>query len=188
VGWSNARHTPKHQGPTPYFIHVIESELKGLPMANMGFKPDSSTQRSDAPIVNDPWFVAVNLLEFCKKWTIPSSFENELLTDKLIFACDEVNQALLDWECEQESAGYISLKDVPAKIIGVESVKVSQYKRAVYAKAKAELVKTQVDLSRKSEAENAAKTSGDLSSHYERMASKAIAKIQGLPAIGVYSI
>lgn len=155
---------------------------------NMGFEPDSTTQRSETAIANDTWFVDVNLAEFSNKWAIPASFNDALLTDKLIFACDEVNQALFDWWVEQEAKGFTSLAEVPAKTIGVESVKVSQYKRAVYAKAKAELVLSQVDLSRKADAENAAKTSGDLSNHYKRMATKAIAKIQGLPAIGVHTI
>ena len=157
-------------------------------MANMGFEPDTTTQRSETAIANDPWFVDVNLAEFASKWAIPKSFDDALLNDKLIFAMDEVNQALLDWLLQQDAAGFISLLEVPAQSIGGESIKVGQYKRAVYAKAKAELVKAQVDLSRKSDAENAAKTSGDLSGHYERMASKAIAKIQGLPAIGVHTI
>ena len=157
-------------------------------MQNMGFEVSTSTQRSGEAIANDPWFVDVSLLEFATKWAIPASFENDLLTDKLIFAMDEVNQALLDYLLVQQGLGFNNLADVTAQSIGGESVKVAQYKRAVYAKAKAELVKAQVDLSRTKDAENQASTSADLAGHYESMASKAIASIQGLRAIGVYSI
>ena len=157
-------------------------------MAGQGFEVNTKTQRTAQAIVNDPWFVDLSLLEFSEKWSIPAHFKNDLLEDKLIFACDEINQSLFDYVIEQQSNGFNRLADIAAKEIGGESVKVSQYKRAVYAKAKAELVRAQIGLALKADAESAAKTSEAQANHYESMSSKALAKIQDKPAIGVYSI
>ncbi len=157
-------------------------------MAGKGFEVNNQTKRTSEAIVNDPWFVDLSLLEFSDKWSIPAHFKNDLLTDKLIFACDEINQSLLDYLIQKQSEGFNNLAGVTAQEINGESVKVSQYKRAVYAKAKAELVRAQIGLSMKADAQSAAKTSEAQANHYESMSSKALAKIQDKPAIGVYSI
>ena len=157
-------------------------------MAGKGFEVDTQTQRTSQVIMNDPWFVDLSLLEFSDKWSIPAHFKNDLLEDKLIFACDEVNQSLLDFLIEKQAEGFSSLADVNAQEINGESVKVAQYKRAVYAKAKAELVRAQIGLALKADAQSAAKTSEAQANHYESMSSKALAKIQDKPAIGVYLI
>lgn len=157
-------------------------------MPNMGFEANTETQRSQNAIANDAWFVAVNLFEFCKLFGISKSFSDDILIEKLIYACDEVNQSLLDYALEQQANGFNNLADVPAPQIGGKHVKVTQYKRAVYAKAKAELIKDKIDMDRKPDAENSARQAANLSNNYERMASKAVAYIQNKPAIGVHVI
>jgi hypothetical protein len=157
-------------------------------MSNMGFSPSTETQRSQDAIANDAWFVAVNLFEFCELFSISKSFSDDLLVEKLIYACDEVNQSLLDYALEQQANGFNNLADIPAPQIGGKHVKVAHYKRAVYAKAKAELIKDKIDMDRKPDAENSASQAANLSNNYERMASKAVAYIQNKPAIGVHLI
>jgi hypothetical protein len=157
-------------------------------MPNMGFETNAETQRSQDAIANDAWFVAVNLFEFCNLFSISKTFNNDLLIEKLIYACDEVNQSLKDYALEQQAKGFNSLEQVPAPQIGGKHVKVTHYKRAVYAKAKAELIKDKIHMDRKPDAENSAGQAVQLSENYERMASKAIAYIQGVPAIGVHII
>ena len=157
-------------------------------MAGKGFEANTQTTRTSEAIMNDPWFVDLSLLEFATKWAIPTHFKNELLEDKLKFACDEINQSLLSYLLENQAEGFNNLADIPAQEIGGESVKVAQYKRAVYAKAKAELVMAQIGLSLKADAESAAKSSEARIAHYESMSSNALAKIQDKPTIGVYSI
>ena len=51
-----------------------------------------------------------------------------------------VNQALTDWQADQELAGHASLDAVPADQIGDESILVQLYRAAVYCRARAQLL------------------------------------------------
>jgi hypothetical protein len=128
------------------------------------------------------------VFEFCNLYSISKTFNDDLLVEKLIYACDEVNQTLLDYSLVQQASGFNNLADVPAPQIGGKHIKIVHYKRAVYAKAKAELIKDKIHMDRKPDAENSASQAANLSNNYERIASKAIAYIQEMPAIGVHSI
>jgi len=150
-----------------------------------GFTPDTETLRPDTPIVNAPWFVDVNLREFSENWQIPLSFTDAYLINLLLPAMDDVNQTLQDWVNSQASAGYTNIAAVPAKSLNGISAKVTQYKRAIYSMAKSELIKNNISVSRKDEAESNARTSDNLSDHYAKMSSKAIAKVMDELTIGV---
>lgn len=150
-----------------------------------GFTPDTETLRSDTAIVNDPWFVDVNLKEFSDNWHIPKKFGDDYLITLLLTAMDDINQTLSVWAESQTVLGYNDLTAVPAQVLGGISAKVTQYKRAVYAMAKSELTKNNISLSRKAEAANYARTSDDLSAHYATLASKAIARVMNKSAIGI---
>lgn len=155
---------------------------------NLGFEVDETTDREGITIDNQSWFVDLKLSEFCKTYSIPSSYENDLLVNRIVIAMDEVNASLLDYRLNQLALGYESLSDVPSDEINGTSDKVIQYKRAVFSRAKSELIRANLSLALSAEAESQAKTSGELASHYMTVSTKAIALVQGKPSKGVYLI
>ncbi|WDY00267.1 head completion/stabilization protein [Salmonella enterica subsp. enterica serovar Newport] len=71
-------------------------------------------------------------------------------TSRLKFVTTEavahVTDQLDDWRGIQESAGYSTLADVPARMLNGESVKVYRYRRAVYSAARALLLENARDV------------------------------------------
>lgn len=57
-----------------------------------------------------------------------------------------VTDQLDDWRGIQESAGYSTLADVPARMLNGESVKVYRYRRAVYSAARALILENARDV------------------------------------------
>ncbi|ELS1261517.1 head completion/stabilization protein [Salmonella enterica] len=63
-------------------------------------------------------------------------------TEAVAHATDQLD----DWRGIQESAGYSTLADVPARMLNGESVKVYRYRRAVYSAARALLLENARDV------------------------------------------
>ncbi len=72
---------------------------------------------------------------------LASRIPGRTTTSRLKFVTTEavahVTDQLDDWRGIQESAGYSTLADVPARMLNGESVKVYRYRRAVYSAARA---------------------------------------------------
>lgn len=70
---------------------------------------------------------------------LASRIPGRTTTSRLKFVTTEavahVTDQLDDWRGIQESAGYSTLADVPARMLNGESVKVYRYRRAVYSAA-----------------------------------------------------
>ncbi|HIA0775905.1 TPA: head completion/stabilization protein [Salmonella enterica subsp. enterica] len=81
---------------------------------------------------------------------LASRIPGRTTTSRLKFVTTEavahVTDQLDDWRGIQESAGYSSLADVPARMLNGESVKVYRYRRAVYSAARALLLENARDV------------------------------------------
>ncbi|EAQ5409325.1 head completion/stabilization protein [Salmonella enterica] len=81
---------------------------------------------------------------------LASRIPGRTTTSRLKFVTTEavahVTDQLDDWRGIQESAGYSTLADVPARMLNGESVKVYRYRRAVYSAARALLLENARDL------------------------------------------
>ncbi|EAA7571302.1 head completion/stabilization protein [Salmonella enterica subsp. enterica] len=81
---------------------------------------------------------------------LASRIPGRTTTSRLKFVTTEavahVTDQLDDWRGIQESAGYSTLADVPARILNGESVKVYRYRRAVYSAARALLLENARDV------------------------------------------
>lgn len=81
---------------------------------------------------------------------LASRIPGRTTTSRLKFATTEavahVTDQLDDWRGIQESAGYSTLADVPARMLNGESVKVYRYRRAVYSAARALLLENARDV------------------------------------------
>ncbi|MGU6723984.1 head completion/stabilization protein [Salmonella enterica subsp. enterica serovar Pomona] len=81
---------------------------------------------------------------------LASRIPGRTTTSRLKFVTTEavahVTDQLDDWRGIQESAGYSTLADVPARMLNDESVKVYRYRRAVYSAARALLLENARDV------------------------------------------
>ncbi|EAU2533310.1 head completion/stabilization protein [Salmonella enterica] len=81
---------------------------------------------------------------------LASRIPGRTTTSRLKFVTTEavahVTDQLDDWRDIQESAGYSTLADVPARMLNGESVKVYRYRRAVYSAARALLLENARDV------------------------------------------
>lgn len=81
---------------------------------------------------------------------LASRITGRTTTSHLKFVATEavahVTDQLEDWRGIQESAGYSTLADVPARMLNGESVKVYRYRRAVYSAARALLLENARDV------------------------------------------
>ncbi|EAO8836671.1 head completion/stabilization protein [Salmonella enterica] len=81
---------------------------------------------------------------------LASRITGRTTTSRLKFVTTEavahVTDQLDDWRGIQESAGYSTLADVPARMLNGESVKVYRYRRAVYSAARALLLENARDV------------------------------------------
>ncbi|EBT7936882.1 head completion/stabilization protein [Salmonella enterica] len=81
---------------------------------------------------------------------LASRIPGRTTTSRLKFVTTEavahVTDQLDDWRGIQESAGYSTLADVPARMLNGESVKVYRYRRAVYSATRALLLENARDV------------------------------------------
>lgn len=81
---------------------------------------------------------------------LASRIPGRTTTSRLKFVTTEavahVTDQLDDWRGIQESAGYSTLADVPARMLNGESVKVYRYRRAVYSAARALILENASDV------------------------------------------
>lgn len=81
---------------------------------------------------------------------LASRIPGRTTTSRLKFVTTEavahVTDQLDDWRGIQESAGYSTLADVPARMLNGESMKVYRYRRAVYSAARALILENARDV------------------------------------------
>ncbi|MFJ5422264.1 head completion/stabilization protein [Pectobacterium parvum] len=95
----------------------------------------------DEPIVNGVEFWPdLNLAEFQRSRTIPPDLPASTATQALLAAVAEVNDSLGDVVIYWRARGHEQAIDVPGARAGNENQLTAQYKKAIYARAKADLL------------------------------------------------
>ena len=155
---------------------------------SIGFLPTVTSTRPTQAVTNDGFFPDLSLEFFASNFGVPTDISNDQLKNVLLIAMGQVNQGLADFKAEKQSAGVTRLVDISNEEIGGTNLKQLHYMQAVYSKAKAHLVREQIALDRKPNAESQAKTSGELVTYYETQASAGIANVLSRRLIGVVSI
>jgi len=82
----------------------------------------------------------LNLAEFQKSRTLPADLPPEIAGVAVLAAIAEVNDTLGDVVTYWTGKGNTKAKDVPGATLGDENQLTAQYKKAVYARAKADLL------------------------------------------------
>ena len=122
---------------------------------------------------------------FSDHYGVNTDVSNEQLRTVLRISMSGINQSLEHFKRVQRERGFEQLADVAANALGGINQNTLHYQQAVYSSAKAHLVREQIQLDRKPNAESQAKTSVALVSYYETQTSTALANLHGRGSIGV---
>ncbi|MGP9421524.1 head completion/stabilization protein [Ewingella sp. AOP9-I1-14] len=96
--------------------------------------------QSDAITNGVTFWPDLNLGEFQKSRTLPADLPPETAGLAVLAAIAEVNDNLADVVSHWTGKGFDQAKDVPGAKMGDENQLTAQYKKAVYARAKADLL------------------------------------------------
>ena len=95
----------------------------------------------DIPVTNgEPFWPDINVGDFKRQRALPPSMPDDTLGHALLSAMGEVNLVLTPVVSHWSSRGVQSSNDAPGGKMGNETQLTAQYKKALYARAKADLV------------------------------------------------
>ena len=155
---------------------------------NISFVSSDSANIVKKTIKNVGFYPDIKMSEFQNLYRVPAEFNGDIIEHQLTLAISSVNQSLVSWQEDQEAEGHEKLEDVPAPRVNDANVCVQNYKRAVFCKCKASILKEYETVSRQAVAENTTKTGKETSEWYIELSNQAIKRVMMLPKIGVYII
>ncbi|RTP98381.1 head completion/stabilization protein [Enterobacter sp. WCHEn045836] len=93
------------------------------------------------PVTNgEAFWPDLNLAEFQQQRALPVNMDPGVMLIALLAAIQEANDALVDVVARNKGKGYAAAVDVPGPSAEGENALTAQYKIAVYARAKADLM------------------------------------------------
>ena len=135
-----------------------------------------------ADIENEPFFPALSYGLFIRSYRIPTSIQEDVVTNQLILSMGTVNNELASYQEEKEGEGLTTLADVEAPQLGGQSLVLRQYFNAVYNHAKANLLENVASVSRASSSNNLQESTDRLVASFMRNFREALAAIVGTTA------
>lgn len=102
----------------------------------------NSLEYQDITIANsaEPFWPDLNLGEFQRQRAIPPHMDGATAAQAILAAVGEINKSLAGYVAQQQAKGYQAALAVPGAKIEGENQLTAQYKKAVYARAKADLL------------------------------------------------
>lgn len=95
----------------------------------------------DIPVINGCTFWPdLNVADFQKSRQLPPGIPAQTLANALLATVAEINEALTDVVLRYQAKGYDTARDVPGARAGTETQLTAQYKKAIHARAKADLM------------------------------------------------
>ena len=132
------------------------------PAMSFSGKPTTLVEQQ---IDNDGFWPDLSVSEFQKGYRLPGEYLGEMLAADLKTAMVEVNNDLAKSKAKWQLTGVSCVESADPTVLRDPAFKAATYKRAVYCRAKASLLKT---LSRKSMANRKGWRSAALCSHLSR--------------------
>lgn len=94
----------------------------------------------DVPLTNNGFWPDLNLKDFQAQRSLPPDIEADTIAQALIAAVTEVNAELASVEAKHKGQGHAAAADVPGvEMAGINGL-CAQYIKAVFARAKADLL------------------------------------------------
>ena len=90
-------------------------------------------QGAEPAVANDGFFPAVDCEALRTDIRLDGTVTAARLKLAVVDAMLAINTELQQWRIEQEHAGHATLGDVPSPMLGGESAKAHQYRKAIYA-------------------------------------------------------
>ena len=151
----------------------------------MSFSGNVLTDNTEITITNDGWFPDLSMDEFLRDYRVPGDYAEDMVRSQLALSVSEINDNLEGWRLDQEAAGYTNLTGIPAPVIDGISKHERLYRRAVFCRAKAELLMQFATMTRKDTAENTAKEAPETEDKFLQYSVSAQRKLMGLTKFGV---
>ncbi|HAT3712316.1 head completion/stabilization protein [Serratia marcescens] len=155
-------------------------------MSSLSFS-GKSLDYQDETIAQEPgsFWPDLNLGEFQLQRKVPPQLQGDTAIQALLTAIGDINRRLSNFEATKRAEGFAAAKDLPGARAGDENQTTAQYKKAVYALAKADLIGEVTSVSRVSKATAPEGTGSDAAESFTRSgllaeASQAVRAILGL--------
>ncbi len=91
-------------------------------------------------ITNDGFWPDVDLYDFQKSRSLPTDIDADFLADALIATMTEINGELQNVKTKHQADGFATAQDVPGVFHKGRNALCAQYRKAVFARAKADLL------------------------------------------------
>ncbi|WP_213132221.1 head completion/stabilization protein [Citrobacter sp. FP75] len=140
----------------------------------------------DATLTNDGFWPDLSLKEFQEQRSIPPDIDAGTVGQALITAAGEVNSKLQSVSDSNIGSGYATAAAVPGIVIDGTNLLCGQYKKAVYALAKADLMGEFASIGRRES--HPGQESADTRNGLIAEASMVIRAVKGLPRATVRMI
>ncbi|EQM70957.1 head completion/stabilization protein [Pseudomonas tohonis] len=137
-----------------------------------------SNDTVDTWVINDGLWPNLQVAEFQKTYRLPAEYALELVVDGLRTAMGEVNQDLQHRRQEFIALGIAYLEDAEQDQVPNLPFVVATYKRAVYCRAKADLLPQFATINRRPEATNLAKEAPETRELFLAYSQRAIRLLQ----------
>lgn len=97
------------------------------------------TADQELPADNDPWYPAITTAQARAVCRLDGTVTPARLQHALLAAMASVNAELAAWAAARQAQGAATMADVPATLLGGQSILLHHYRRAVYAALQADL-------------------------------------------------
>lgn len=144
----------------------------------------SGTDYSKDVIRNDGFWPDITVADFEERRTIPADIDKISVSDFLVDAIVKTNSALADYAAMQKAKGINSASLVACDVsVNGDNQLVVQYRKAVYARAKADLIGEYASLGRRES--HTGQDNPDTAAKLLAEAAFTIRSIKGLKRVGV---
>lgn len=103
-------------------------------------------QGTEPVVANDGFWPDVDREQLRKDIRLDGTVTAERLQIAVLAAMWAVNAELQGWQIEQQASGWVTLAEVPAPSYAGQSIKASQYLRAIYSHVQAQLAEAYRDI------------------------------------------
>jgi len=99
-----------------------------------------ATDYQDATLTNNGFWPDLSLADFQERRSIPPDIDADTLGAALVASVAEINLDLAKLAGQLQAKGYTQASAVPGVKIGDKTALIAQYEKAVFARAKADLL------------------------------------------------
>ena len=137
------------------------------------------TKIVERQIENDGFWPSFSLAQFQEAYRLPGEYLVETLVDGLTTAMIEVNQDLARLKVRWQAVGVTSVESADPMVLPERTFHVATYKRAVYCRAKANLLPQFATITRRESAENTGKEAPERAETFLAFSQASVRSLQG---------